>query len=79
MAITYRPNDDISNEIERLKQKLDIKTATKLLDHLVEQHQKQTDQIAQLKRENYKLSDELYNKKEAIETFVNAFKELSEC
>lgn len=79
MAITYRPNDDISKEIERLKQKHNIKTATKLLDFLVEQHQHQEDQITQLKRENRMLSCQVISKTDAINNFVSAFEQLSKC
>ncbi|MCG7546950.1 hypothetical protein [Pseudoalteromonas sp. Of7M-16] len=77
MAITYRPSSDIAKEIERLKSSLNINTSTKLIDHLVAQYQTQQDEIKKLKAENYKKSDELYDCKDKVSVFVDAFNELS--
>lgn len=76
MAITYRPNDEVINELERLKDRLNINTSTKLIDFLILEYQKTQTEISNLKADNYRLGNELDNKKDAIDNFKQAFDNL---
>tara|TARA_B100001057_G_C22556608_1_gene835539 strand:- start:105 stop:362 length:258 start_codon:yes stop_codon:yes gene_type:complete len=76
MAITYRPNDEVINELERLKDRLNINTSTKLIDFLILEYQKTQTEISNLKADNYRLGNELDNKNDAIDNFKQAFDNL---
>ncbi|MDN3487449.1 hypothetical protein QL989_19120 [Pseudoalteromonas sp. APC 3224] len=76
MAITYRPNDEVNKEIERLKGKLNINTSTKLIDFLILEYQKTQTEIRNLKADNYRLDNSLDDKIEAINDFKQAFDNL---
>ncbi|WP_324738278.1 hypothetical protein VOI46_18820 (plasmid) [Pseudoalteromonas sp. CuT4-3] len=76
MAITYRPNDEVINELERLKGRLNINTSTKLIDFLILEYQKTQTEISNLKADNYRLGNELDNKNDAIDNFKQAFDNL---
>ncbi|MDN3380972.1 MULTISPECIES: hypothetical protein [unclassified Pseudoalteromonas] len=76
MAITYRPNDEVSKELERLKGRLNINTSTKLIDFLILEYQKTQTEISNLKADNYRLGNELDDKNDAIDDFKNAFNRL---
>ncbi len=76
MAITYRPNDEVINELERLKDRLNINTSTKLIDFLILEYQKTQTKISNLKADNYRLGNELDNKNDAIDNFKQAFDNL---
>mgnify|MGYP000052966081 FL=1 len=73
VAITYRPNDEVINELERLKGRLNINTSTKLIDFLILEYQKTQTKISNLKADNYRLGNELDNKNDAIDNFKQAF------
>lgn len=76
MAITYRPNDEVINELERLKGRLNINTSTKLIDFLILEYQKTQTEISNLKADNYRLHNELDDKNDAIDDFKTAFNRL---
>lgn len=76
MAITYRPNDEVINELERLKGRLNINTSTKLIDFLILEYQKTQTEISNLKADNYRLHNELDGKNDAIDDFKTAFNRL---
>ena len=76
MAITYRPNDEVTKELERLKRRLNINTSTKLIDFLILEYQKTQTEISNLKADNYRLDNELDDKNDAIDDFKNAFNRL---
>ena len=76
MAITYRPNDEVTKELERLKGRLNINTSTKLIDFLILEYQKTQTEISNLKASNYRLDNELDDKNDAIDDFKNAFNRL---
>lgn len=76
MAITYRPNDEVTKEIERLKGRLNINTSTKLIDFLILEYQKTQTEIRDLKADNYRLDNSLGDKIEAINEFKQAFDNL---
>ena len=76
MAITYRPNDEVTKELERLKGRLNINTSTKLIDFLILEYQKTQTEISKLKADNYRLDNELDDKNDAIDDFKNAFNRL---
>ncbi len=76
MAITYRPNDEVTKEIERLKGRLNINTCTKLIDFLILEYQKTQTEISNLKGDNYRLDNSLEDKIEAINDFKQAFDNL---
>lgn len=78
MAITYRPNDETTKEIERLKSRLNINTSTKLIDFLILEYQKNMNEISDLKAENYRLDNVLDDKNDAINDFKQAFNRLLE-
>lgn len=72
MAITYRPNDEVTAELERLKAKLGFNTTTKLIDFLVTDYQKTQNHIADLRANNYRLDSSLEDKTEVIDNFKSA-------
>lgn len=76
MAITYRPNDEVTKELERLKGRLNINTSTKLIDFLILEYQKTQTEIRNLKDDNYRLDNSLDDKIEAINEFKQAFDNL---
>ncbi|NMM39293.1 hypothetical protein [Pseudoalteromonas arctica] len=76
MAITYRPNDEVTKELNRLKGRLNINTSTKLIDYLILEYQKTQTEISNLKAENYRLVNSLDDKIEAINDFKQAFDNL---
>lgn len=76
MAITYRPNDEVTKELERLKGRLNINTSTKLIDFLILEYQKTQTEISNLKADNYRLDNSLDDKIEAINDFKQAFENL---
>jgi len=76
MAITYRPNDEVTKELERLKGRLNINTSTKLIDFLILEYQKTQTEISNLKADNYRLDSSLDDKIEAINDFKQAFDNL---
>ena len=76
MAITYRPNDEVTKELERLKGRLNINTSTKLIDFLILEYQKTQTEISNLKADNYRLDSSLDYKIEAINDFKQAFDNL---
>ena len=76
MAITYRPNDEVTKELNRLKGRLNINTSTKLIDFLILEYQKTQAEISNLKAENYRLDNSLDDKIEAINDFKQAFENL---
>jgi len=76
MAITYRPNDKVNEEIGRLKDRLNINTSTKLIDFLILEYQKTQTEISNLKADNYRLDNSLDDKIEAINDFKQAFDNL---
>lgn len=76
MAITYRPNDEVTKELERLKGRLNINTSTKLIDFLILEYQKTQTEISNLKADNYRLRNELDDKNDAIDDFKTAFNRL---
>ncbi len=78
MAITYRPNDEVTAELERLKTRLGFNTTTKLIDFLVTDYQKSQNQIADLKANNYRLDRSLEDKTEVIDNFKDALNTLLE-
>ena len=76
MAITYRPNDEVTKELERLKGRLNINTSTKLIDFLILEYKKTQTEISNLKADNYRLDSSLDYKIEAINDFKQAFDNL---
>lgn len=76
MAITYRPNDEVTKELESLKSRLNINTSTKLIDFLILGYQKTQNEISNLKADNYRLDNSLDDKIEAINDFKQAFDNL---
>lgn len=76
MAITYRPNDEVTKELERLKGRLNINTSTKLIDFLILEYQKTQTEISNLKADNYRLDNSINDKIEAINDFKQAFDNL---
>ena len=76
MAITYRPNDEVTKELNRLKGRLNINTSTKLIDFLILEYQKTQAEISNLKAENHRLDNSLDDKIEAINDFKQAFENL---
>lgn len=78
MAITYRPNDEVTAELERLKTKLGFNTTTKFIDFLVTDYQKSQNQIADLKANNYRLDRSLEDKTYVIDNFKDVLNTLLE-
>lgn len=78
MAITYRPTDTTLTEIDALKAKYKISTTTKLLDFLVENHEKLKQEISDLKQERYEINRDLDDKSKVIYKFQAGLKGLLE-
>lgn len=76
MAITYRPNDEVTKELNRLKGRLNINTSTKLIDFLILEYQKTQTEINNLKAENNRLDNSLDDRIEAINDFKQALDNL---
>jgi len=76
MAITYRPNEEVTNEIEKLKKKLKITTTTKLIDFLVINHSKLTDEIHELEKERYDTNRRIRDTNHTVSNFQSALQEL---
>lgn len=78
MAITYRPTEKVLTEIDALKVKNKITTTTKLLDFLVENHEKLKQEISDLKQERYEINRDLDEKSKVIFKFQAGLKGLLE-
>lgn len=76
MAITYRPNEEVTNEIEKLKKKLKITTTTKLIDFLVINHSKLNDEIHELEKERYDTNRKMRDVNHTVSNFQSALQEL---
>lgn len=61
MSMTYRPSEAVLKEIKLLKDKLGIKTNSKVLDHVLLNYKSECSRSKRLEKENYVLEKELYD------------------